>query len=219
MELSRANQITIFRILLIGPFVICMLKANESEYGLAIRYTGLVIFLFMCVSDAIDGYMARVKKQVTQLGSFLDPMADKLLITCACILLASEHTAVNGFLLPPTVVVLIIGKDVLLLLGFVVIYLMTSKVRIVPVFVGKLATFLQLSMVTAILIAPEVSAVTALWVYFMRVLWWAAASAAVLATFVYIRNGIRYIEQFEESAGGVGNSKQSAEVHSCSKNE
>ena len=114
MQLSRANQITILRIFLIAPFVIFMLKMGEPGHGDVVRYCALGVFVLMCVSDALDGYMARVKKQKTELGAFLDPMADKLLITCACILLASRQTAIDGFHLPPTVVVLIIGKDLLL---------------------------------------------------------------------------------------------------------
>jgi len=204
MKLSQPNQITIVRILLIVPFIICMLKINQPDTGRLMRYSALAVFMVMCVSDVLDGYLARIKKQATRLGSFLDPMADKLLITCACVLLASSKTAVDGFILPPTVVVLIIGKDVLLLLGFIIVYLITSRVRIVPVFAGKLATFLQLSMVTAVLIAPELCAFTGLWFYFMKLLWWSAAAAAVLAGFVYIRSGIRYIEEFEETADSDG---------------
>ena len=79
------------------------------------------------------------------------------------------------------------------------VYLTTLQVRIVPVFAGKLATFLQLSMVAAILIAPEICSVLAAWVYFMKFLWWSAAGCAILTTLVYIRNGMRYIEEFEES--------------------
>jgi hypothetical protein len=54
-------------------------------------------------------------------------------------------------------------------------------------------------MVAAILIAPEVSSVISGWVYFVRFLWWSAGGAAVLATLVYIRNGSRFIEQFEQT--------------------
>ncbi len=200
MTLNRANQITIVRILLIIPFVICMLKVNELPRSTLVRYIALIIFLIMCVSDVIDGYMARVKKQVTKLGSFLDPMADKLLITCACLLLATEKTAVDGFLLPKPVVVLIIGKDILLLLGFIVIYFLTSQIHIEPQLIGKIGTFLQLSMVTAILIAPELTGLTNIWIYFMQFLWWTAATAAILTTLIYIRGGTRYIEQFENHA-------------------
>ena len=195
--LTWANQITIVRILLIIPFVICMLKVNEAEHGVLMRYVALCIFLFMCISDFLDGYMARVKHQVTKIGSFLDPMADKLLIMCACVLLASRKAGIEGFILPQAVVVMIIGKDVLVSLGFITIYFVTSHVHIFPVFIGKLATVLQLSMVAAVLLAPELTQITDFWIYFVKVLWWSAAATAVLATLVYIRNGLRYIEQLE----------------------
>jgi cardiolipin synthase len=203
MILTWANQITILRILLILPFVICMLKVNEPEYGKFMRYMALWIFLVMCVSDVLDGYMARVKKQVTRLGTFLDPLADKLLTTCACVLLAVPTTAIDGFLLPSAVVVLIIGKDLLLLLGFIVVYLETSSVLVVPVFAGKICTFLQLMMVAAFLVAPEFTTFMPFWAWIVRILWISAGGMAILATLIYIRNGIVYIEQ-KANAESVG---------------
>jgi CDP-diacylglycerol--glycerol-3-phosphate 3-phosphatidyltransferase len=179
-----------------------MLKINDaalSEFTRnMMRYAATFIFLIMAASDAVDGFYARRKKQITKLGSFLDPTADKLLITSACLLLASQHSHVDGYLLPLTVVVLIIGKDLLVSIGFVIVYFTTSRLFISPVFIGKVATTLQLSMVTGILIAPEVSAFAPGWIWFLRVLWWSAAGTAILTTLVYIRNGIRYIEQHEQ---------------------
>jgi len=201
MHLSWANRITILRILLIVPFVSCMLKINDDSLGNTMRYTALSIFLFMACSDVLDGYLARKKHQMTKLGSFLDPMADKLLMTCACLLLASEQTAVPEFRLPPTVVVLIIGKDLFLLLGFTIVYFITFQIRITPVAVGKLATALQLSMVAGILIGPEMSRIIPGWIWLVRTIWWAAAGTAIAATLIYIRNGIRYIEEFEQNNG------------------
>jgi cardiolipin synthase len=202
MELTWANRMTILRILLTVPFVIFMLKINSPSFSEpmrnAVRYLSFAIFLFMAFSDALDGYLARIKKQATRLGAFLDPVADKLLITCACLLLASERGHVGEFLLPPTVVVLIIGKDLFLLLGFVIIYFITSQFHIAPVLIGKIATALQLSMVAAILIAPEVSAFLPGWIWFLRTIWWSAAGTAILATLIYIRNGNRYIERYEQ---------------------
>ncbi len=202
MRLTWANRMTIFRILLIVPFVIFMLKVNDLELraGLrdVMRYIATVIYLFMAISDGLDGYLARVKKQTTKLGAFLDPVADKLLITAACLLLSSERGHVESFMLPPTVVVLIIGKDLFLLIGFIIVYLITSKIHIAPVFVGKFATALQLSMVAGILIAPEVSHAIPCWIWFLRTLWWSAAVTAIIATLIYIRKGSRYIEQYEQ---------------------
>ncbi len=203
MKLNWANRITILRILLLVPFVSCMLKINDPALGEAahhgMRYGAIVIFLAMAASDIIDGVIARRNRQMTKLGSFLDPLADKLLMTCACLLLASRRAGVAGFLLPPTVVVLIIGKDMFLLIGFVVVYFITSQIRIVPVFIGRVATVLQSSMVTGILIAPEVSAFVPGWIWLLRVLWWSAATAAIAATLVYIRTGSRYIEEYEQN--------------------
>jgi CDP-diacylglycerol--glycerol-3-phosphate 3-phosphatidyltransferase len=204
MKLNWANRITILRVLLIVPFVIFMLKINEPELDdwnkNLIRYCATLLFIVMAISDAVDGYLARRKNQITKLGTFLDPMADKLLITSACILLYSQHGHVNGFRLPGTVVVLIISKDLLISFGFVIVYFITSKVRIVPVFEGKLATALQLVMVTSILIAPEASKFVSGWIWFLRVLWWSAAAVAIIAALVYIRNGIRFVNEYELKA-------------------
>ncbi len=207
MKLNLANRITILRILLIVPFVICMLKINDAALsGLMqgmMRHISVVLFLVMALSDVLDGYLARRRGQTTKLGSFLDPTADKLLMTSACLLLASERGHVDGFRLPPTVVVLIIGKDLFLLIGFLIVYFITSQVRLIPAPIGKVATFLQLSMVTAILIAPEVSGYVPGWIWFLRALWWSAAGTAIAATLIYIRTGSRYIEQHEQETNTI----------------
>jgi CDP-diacylglycerol--glycerol-3-phosphate 3-phosphatidyltransferase/cardiolipin synthase len=203
MTLNWANRITIFRILLIAPFVSFMLKTNDPSLSSgaqdALRYIALLVFLLMAISDGVDGYLARTRNQITKLGAFLDPIADKALMISACLLLASQRGHVNGFLLPPTVVVLIIGKDLFLLIGFVIVYLITSRIHIAPVFIGKLATTLQLSMVAGILIGPEASGVLPGWIWLLRILWWSAAGTAILATLIYIRDGSRYIEQHEHN--------------------
>jgi len=203
MKLNWANRITIIRILLIIPFVSCMLKINDAALSEVMRnnmrYVSIFIFFVMAGSDVLDGYLARIKGQVTRLGSFLDPTADKLLMTCACLLLASNRAHVGDFLLPPTVVVFIIGKDLFLLIGFIIVYFTTFQVRIIPALIGKIATALQLSMVAGILIGPEVSGLIPGWIWFLRVLWWSAAGTAILATLIYIRTGSRYIEEYEQN--------------------
>jgi CDP-diacylglycerol--glycerol-3-phosphate 3-phosphatidyltransferase len=202
-RLSWPTRITLMRILLIAPFVGCMLNTHDPQFGQAtqrlLRHVAVGLFFFMAISDAIDGYLARSRKQITKLGTFLDPLADKLLITCASLLLVSEHGYVNGWQLPSMVVVLIIGKDLLITLGFLIVYLITSQIHIVPVRAGKWATALQLSMVTAVLVAPELATVIPGYRWFVRVLWWSAAGMAVLAALIYIRNGTRYIEQYERA--------------------
>jgi len=199
MTLNQANKVTIARILMIVPFVICMLKVNDAGMGTAMRYVSLLLLLLMGLSDAYDGYIARKKHEITRLGSFLDPMADKLLVASACLLLTIKATSVEGFRLPPTVAVLIIGKDFFLLLGFMILYFLTLQVKIIPAYIGKIATVLQISMVGTILIAPDVSKTFVGWIWVLRFLWWSAAATAVIATLIYIHAGTRYIEQFDNN--------------------
>ncbi len=202
-RLSWPTRVTIVRILLIAPFVGCMLNTHDPQFSdetrVFLRHIAVLLFFLMAVSDALDGYLARHRGQITKLGTFLDPLADKLLITSASLLLVSERGHVDGWQLPSMVVVLIIGKDILITLGFLIVYLITSTVHIVPVWAGKLATALQLSMVIAVLVAPELAAVIPGYRVFARVLWWSAGAAAVLAALIYIRNGTLYIEQYERA--------------------
>jgi CDP-diacylglycerol--glycerol-3-phosphate 3-phosphatidyltransferase len=214
-RLSWPTRITLVRILLIVPFVDCMLSTHDPQLDQAsqnlLRYVAIALFVLMAVSDAVDGYWARHRKQITRLGTFLDPLADKLLMTSASLLLVSQRGHVEGFPLPVTVVVLIIGKDVLITIGFLILYLITSQTHVVPVFAGKLATALQLVMVTAVLVAPELSHVFPPYRWLVQALWWAAGGVAVFAALVYIRSGSRYIEQYERAhaanTGAAGSDK------------
>ena len=198
LRMSWPNRITLARILLTGPFVIAMLHINDAEYQPWSRYGALTIFIVMALSDAMDGCLARQNNCITKLGTFLDPLADKLLITCSCLLLASTKSAVPGMRLPDVVVVVIIGKDIYTILGFMIIYLITSQMKIVPVAAGKISTSVQLSMVIAILISPEVAAVLPKFVYLPQILWWAATALAVVTVVIYTRNGTRYMNEYEQ---------------------
>ncbi len=82
--MTKANIITLLRILLVPIFIVILLTEMENKEIIA-----FVVFLFAAISDAFDGYIARKFDQVTDLGKFLDPIADKLLISAALIALVS----------------------------------------------------------------------------------------------------------------------------------
>src|SRR5699024_8485222 len=82
MTINLPNKITIFRVLLIPIFMIFLMV--DIPYN---RYIGAFICLFAAVTDGLDGYMARSRNQITVFGKFVDPLADKLLISSALILL------------------------------------------------------------------------------------------------------------------------------------
>ena len=188
--LNWPNRITITRIILVAPFVICLLNLNIG--GTAWRHAALTLFLVVALSDALDGLLARQLKEETPLGRYLDPVADKLLIACAVIMLAVEATAVHGYRLPSWVPVIAIGKDVLLVIGFGLVYAVTGEFFVHPRIWGKLCTLVQLVMVAGVLAAPDLPRAMA---RALPVFWWLASGLAITAAVDYLRIGNRFAAQ------------------------
>lgn len=189
--------------LLVGPFVVCLLNLNEPGWEW-LRWLAVVIFGLMAASDALDGYLARRLHDESPLGRFLDPLADKLLITAAVLILGIVGLDVKGvpgerLVLPDWAVVAAIGKDVVVCLGFAVVYLSTGRVFIEPRRAGKLCTTVQLLMVLVMLVAvefPRTSRELMSWV-----LWSSATGLAVVAALDYVVVGVRYVATAEPSRG------------------
>jgi len=147
--MTLANKITIFRILLIPVFVWLMLdyirdyqKGETKEWERALAY---VVFATAAVSDAVDGYIARRYRQKSELGSFLDPLADKALLVSALILLSVRFKDGTPFpQLPLWFPVLVVSRDLMLLAGCVLIHMLAGRVIARPRIVGKCATFFQM---------------------------------------------------------------------------
>jgi cardiolipin synthase len=97
---SIPNALTLFRILVI-PIVIGFFYL-QSELG---SWIAAIFFLLACITDYLDGYLARVLQQETSLGSFLDPVADKLLIA-SCLLMLAGFNRIEGLSLIPAVIIL-----------------------------------------------------------------------------------------------------------------
>ncbi|MBI9016422.1 MAG: CDP-alcohol phosphatidyltransferase family protein [Phycisphaerae bacterium] len=199
LKMAWPNRITLMRILLVWPFIYMVLKINQDGYENWARYAALIIFAIMAISDGLDGYCARKFNMVTELGAFLDPLADKLLITSTCILLSLQRNAINGMVLPVEVVVLIIGKDILVVMGFIVIYFMTGKTFIVPVKIGKYCTAVQLIMVLFMLISPDITPFWSDFIYCIRALWCLSSALAIASAITYIRNGIKHVNEYEHN--------------------
>jgi len=185
--LNWPNRITIVRILLVAPLAICLLNLNTGWAGT--RHVAFGLFLAMALSDAVDGLLARRLGQETALGKFLDPVADKLLVACAVVILAIPRTAVPGAQLPSWVPVIAIGKDVVTTIGFALVHLTTGHIFIKPRILGKACTLLQLTMIGAVLLAPDLPEVIRTAV---PVLWYLASATAILATVDYLRIGNRF---------------------------
>lgn len=185
-RLNWPNRITVARIIFVAPLVICLLNLNEGWIGW--RRAAFVLFVLMALSDALDGYLARRFHEETPLGRFLDPVADKLLITCAVIILAVSVTAVPNFQLPRWVPVIAVGKDMLIVIGFVLVYAASGQWLFRPRIWGKVCTLVQCLMVAVVLAAPDLPPATA---RFVPATWWVASGLAVVAALDYLWIGNR----------------------------
>lgn len=192
--LNWPNRITIARIVLIFPLVICLLNLNAGWSPM--RRVTFALFVLMALSDGIDGYLARRLKEETPLGRFLDPLADKLLITCAVVILSIDASAVPGFHLPNWVPVIAIGKDLLTVVGFCILFAVTGELFIRPRLWGKACTMVQSWMIAAVLIAPDLPLIVQKAV---PVLWWMASALAIVAFVDYVRIGNRFATEHPRS--------------------
>jgi len=130
---------TLTRVLLIPLFVIFIIN---KLFGWA-----LITFAVAGITDGIDGLIARITHQRTELGAYLDPIADKLLLIAAYVTLAIIE------ILPSWLAVIVVTRDVIILLGFLVFILLNYRPKIQPSLVSKVTTFFQISTILLVLMA------------------------------------------------------------------
>ncbi|MBM4050542.1 MAG: CDP-diacylglycerol--glycerol-3-phosphate 3-phosphatidyltransferase [Planctomycetes bacterium] len=183
-KLTWANRITLFRIFLIPVFVLCVMQAHDVP---PCRYLAIGVFIVMALSDALDGYLARRWAQRTRLGFFLDPLADKLLVMTACVLLSCDFWPGPRF--PNWIPVIVISRDAFILLGGLMLLLLTGTVKGGPSLLGKATTFVQMLSVVGILLNNHLSLST------VRASWWVVAAFTLVSGVDYMRAGVRQLKR------------------------
>jgi cardiolipin synthase (CMP-forming) len=133
--MTLASKVTVIRIVAIPLFVIALLQGHLR--------TAQTIFVFSVFSDALDGAIARLRGERTPLGAFLDPMADKLLLVASYV--AFSYL---GWI-PLWVFIAVLSRDLLIVLGWAVVYILTGNSKIQPRPLGKITTALQMAVALA----------------------------------------------------------------------
>jgi cardiolipin synthase len=191
-----ANQLTFLRLIAIPLFIIGVLTNRPS--------LALALFLGAAVTDSLDGLIARFLKQTTALGAFLDPVADKLMLTGAFVVLTipdhpkalPEFVAANH--VPIWLTILTISRDTFIITTVMILYFVLGITRFPPTLLGKLTTFSEIMTVLIYLlynVRDETSSVpvVAAWVTLMLV---------VLSGFHYIYRCAVMIREAQGSTGG-----------------
>jgi cardiolipin synthase len=144
----------------------------------------LIIFIIASISDALDGFLARVFHQKSNLGTHLDPLADKILLMTAYITLAILK------MIPSWLAVLAISRDVIILLGVLILYLNRYPVKIHPSLLSKATTVIQAATILIVLSHGYLN------IEFLRIYaFWLVALLTIGSGLQYIRIGMVILSQ------------------------
>jgi cardiolipin synthase len=181
--LTLPNLITFLRIGAIPLFLILLTDQQYTE--------ALIVFVLAGATDSLDGAIARLTNSHSALGAYIDPLADKLLLVSAFLILT-----VLGFV-PHWLAILVMSRDVIILVGFAVLYFITGRsIAVRPTLVGKASTFFQLLTITLALVGLHDPA----WRF--PLLWDAtlvlAGSAVIVSGFQYLLRALLWLNQQSE---------------------
>ncbi|MEW5806770.1 MAG: CDP-alcohol phosphatidyltransferase family protein [Acidobacteriota bacterium] len=189
-NLTFANQLTFLRLILI-PFLVISILNNR--FGLA-----LSLFIWAAMTDILDGLVARYLKQNTALGTLLDPIADKLLMTISFIILTlpdnprifPKFDMVNH--VPLWLTILIIWRDIMIVITCFMIYLIYQIKKFPPTFWGKITTFSESITVGLFLLFNCVERESSATI---PVAVWVTCGLIVLSGFHYLYRTNRFIKE------------------------
>ena len=182
MHLTLANQLTLLRIVLVPAFVILVLY---DRVGWA-----LLTFLAAGITDLLDGLIARRSGQKTTRGAWLDPMADKLLLVSAFVVLTVPDSGLR-IRLPVWLTILVISRDLAIVLTVAVVNLAIGRRTFAPSLLGKTATAVYIATCMAVLIANYLGGGAAVVQAFVLV----TAAITVLSALHYLGHAARVINQ------------------------
>jgi cardiolipin synthase len=166
--MNLPNALTLIRILLIPLFVIFLISKSF--------HSALIIFVIAGITDALDGFIARIWRQRTDLGSYLDPIADKLLLASAFVTLAILR------IIPSWLTVIVMSRDMLIALGFWVLTVTNHKPKVAPRYTSKITTVFQI--------------LTVIWALLSAIHWGSGSLFPLLVkltAFFTILSGVHYI--------------------------
>lgn len=177
---TAANILTFCRILLIIPFLYLV---GQGRFAVA-----LVIFFIASITDYIDGYLARNYGQQSRLGQFLDPAADKLLTTAAFVVLALPREAIPS--IPLWLAASVVGRDLFIVLGSLIVYMITRFKDFKPTRLGRINTFLEMGLIFWFLVFHA----SGVLVWLLDPLYYLVLASLLLSGGEYLLQGIRILK-------------------------
>ena len=174
--MSIPNLITLGRILLV-PVVVWAITAGEMKIA-------FVLFLAAGISDAVDGFLAKRFGMATELGAYLDPLADKVLLVSIYVALAVTGTV------PATIAILIVFRDLMIIGAFLVSWIMGKPMRVHPLFISKANISAQIAFAALVLGAKAFGVMLGAW---FDVSLWIVAALTLASAAAYLSQWIRHM--------------------------
>lgn len=156
--MTFATKITVARLCMVPVFAVLAvlygIGAGSGEPVEAYRWAAICVFAIAAVSDGIDGWVARRFNQESELGAFLDPIADKALVMAAVLILTFFQWGPDGWRIPYGFAALVILRDIVILAGIRVIWSAGRKVEFRPHWAGKACTFSLFLVIVWVMLRP-----------------------------------------------------------------
>ena len=179
--MNISNILTLLRIAVIPIIVICIYM-KEPYFG----WIAFFLFCLASITDYFDGYIARLRNEITNFGTFLDPIADKLLVAAVILILTSKGVIKDWDTVPALIILL---REITV--SGLREYLAGIKVSIPVSRIAKLKTFLQLSAL-AILILSESTVDLTLILYLGKIFLWLAGILTLYTAYDYVKGSMKH---------------------------
>ena len=179
--MNISNILTLLRIGVIPIIVLCIYM-KEPFFG----WIAFFLFCLASITDYFDGYIARLRNEITNFGTFLDPIADKLLVAAVILILTSKGVIRDWDTIPALIILL---REITV--SGLREYLAGIKVSIPVSRIAKLKTFLQLSAL-AILILSESTVDLILIIYLGKIFLWSSGILTLYTAYDYVKGSIKH---------------------------
>jgi cardiolipin synthase len=186
------NLLTYARIVAVPIIVLCFFVEGRLESSDFARWTGLAIFVVASITDYLDGYLARIWNQTSNIGRMLDPIADKLLIASVLLLMAADGT-IAGWSIWAAIVILC--REILV--SGLREYLAALKVAVPVTRIAKWKTTIQMVSIAFLLAGPAGDKVLPYTTEMGITLLWIAAVLTIYSGYDYFRAGLKHMVEAE----------------------
>ena len=179
--MNLSNILTLIRIIVIPVIVVCI-YLKDPFFG----WTAFFLFCLASITDYFDGYLARIRNEITSFGTFLDPIADKLLVAAVILILTSKGVIADWETIPALIILL---REITV--SGLREYLAGIKISIPVTNVAKLKTLFQLCALALLILSESLTNLIII-IYLGKICLWFAGILTLYTAYDYVKGSIKH---------------------------